>query len=642
MTKLRSIAARNYLAIAKFNSPGGKRKIFFPSLLAIVVFALIFSAKTVFAEGEYGSLFAAGAGDFIKIIEETAVWVISGAFTAYLSANVLQWVVNNQTEMIQFNGDFIKNGLATTQGLADMLLILAFVIASFGIIFKVREFEAKKTVTTIVLTAIFTRFGALIVKMMVDIGNIAINTIVGDNKDLIVNATWPLVKDALFSAGTAMSSMALYAGALSVPYLNLIAVGVGVAGIGSVAAALITNNINAVAMAAVNFLVKWIFEIIACYTLSGVYITFILLFLSRVFMISILAVISPLAIMAYALPQTRKFYNQWWSSLFKWTFLGVWTLFFLMLGIGSAGFIMPTSLSGSTGTLSDGIFSQVIMDSGILYYLFLIVYLALVQNMANKESDGMASLFRVALVGAGAAVVSNVVKPAAGRARDFAVDKNMALRQKATDAPLSRMDRLIMHGSGIAAKALEEKQLDNYASMFSGDHKKAAAAAKVFNKSFPLHKLVTKAGREQFSNIDPMIDSAIAEVGKNNTVAGIIKKGQKATIQEAIWAMQSAKSEDLPELINALGSEKATDYLNYAIKEGKLTPTQIQAIARNTDALDYSSELRKYFSDTDKGGVYFERVKSFMGLGDEISPQQKSDADKLVARSMNVKGATRT
>jgi len=154
---------------------------------------------------------------------------------------------------------------------------------------------------------------------------------------------------------------------------------------------------NAVALTVVTFAVKWIFEILTCFALSGVYITFILLFLSRVFMISILTVISPLAIMAYALPQTRKFFNQWWSALFKWTFLGVWTLFFLMLGIGSAGFIMPTQAQGITGTLNDGIFSQVVMDSGILYYLFLIVYLALVQDMASKESGGAASLFKGAM-----------------------------------------------------------------------------------------------------------------------------------------------------------------------------------------------------------------------------------------------------
>jgi len=80
--------------------------------------------------------FAAGAGEFLKLIEGTIFWVAIGGTSAYLSANVLQWVVNNQTMMIQFDNNFIKNGLMATQGLADMLLILAFVIASFGIIFK--------------------------------------------------------------------------------------------------------------------------------------------------------------------------------------------------------------------------------------------------------------------------------------------------------------------------------------------------------------------------------------------------------------------------------------------------------------------------------------------------------------------------
>jgi len=497
-----------------------------------------------------------------------------------------------------------------------------------------------------VLAAIFTRFGTLIVKMMVDIGNIAINTIVGDNTDLIVKSTWPLVKDALFSAGTAMGSMAAYAGALAIPYLNLAAVGVGVASIGSVAAALVTNNINAVALTVVNFLVKWIFEIVACYALSGVYITFILLFLSRVFMISILTVISPLAIMAYALPQTRKFFNQWWSALFKWTFLGVWTLFFLMLGIGSAGFIMPTQAQGITGTLNDGIFSQVVMDSGILYYLFLIVYLALVQDMASKESGGAASLFKGAMIGGGAAVVTHAIKPAAGRAREYATDKNLAVQQKLANLKegesLGLKDKLTMHMTGITTKALEEKQLDNYSSMFSGDHKKAAAGAETFSKSFSLSKLATGKGRAEFSNIDPMVDSGIADIGKTNTVESIIKEGPKASLMKAIWAMRNAKTEDLPDLINGLGPEKSGSYLNYAIKEGKLTPSQIQAIARNTNALAYSPELRKYFSDKDKDHSNFERVKSFMNLGNVISPQQKSDADNLVARIMNLKGATRT
>jgi len=82
-----------------------------------------------------------------------------------------------------------------------------------------------------VLAAVFTRFGTLLVKMIVDVGNIAINTIVGSNTDLIVNATLPLVKDAFTSAGVAMGGMAVFAGSLSLPYANLAAALAGVAGI---------------------------------------------------------------------------------------------------------------------------------------------------------------------------------------------------------------------------------------------------------------------------------------------------------------------------------------------------------------------------------------------------------------------------
>jgi hypothetical protein len=643
------MAARIYAAVSNSKRPGKGHKIFFSLCLAAAVFVLVFSAQSALALGESTPGFAAAVGPIIQVIENTAVWVATGAFTLILTANVLQWVVNNQTLMIQFNGDFIQNGLAATQGLADMLLVLAFVIASFGIIFKVREFEAKKTVTTIVLAAIFTRFGTLIVKMMVDIGNVAINTIVGTNTDLIIKATMPLVNDAIASAGWGIVKMGIFAAALSIPYAHLVAVVAGVGGVGAVGLAFMGYNnpiSNGLVYAVVNHIIKWILEIIACYTLSGVYITFILLFLSRVFMISILAVVSPLAIMAYALPQTKNYFRQWWNSLFKWTFLGVWTLFFLMLGLGSAGFIVPTGVAGTSATLGNGLFSQAIIDSGILYYLFLIVYLALVQDMANKESGGVASIFKAAMIGAGAAVMTNAVTPVANRMKERAVENYAKLSSKAATpgASLNLADKIMMHGSGLAAKGLEEKQMANYGSMFSGDYKKAAAGAKTFTKSFDFSKLATKPG--EFSNIDPLVDTMISEVGKDNTVESIIAKKDKANLQEAVWAMRNAKTDDLPELMKSLGPNAGT-FLNYAIKQGKLSPTQIQSIARNTNALDNSAALQEYFIKKDssdkenfKKAESFQRALQNIAPGIGLSPDQKKQAEEMTARIMNLKSAT--
>jgi len=122
--------------------------------------------------------------------------------------------------------------------------------------------------------------------MMVDIGNIAINTIVGSNTDLIVNATLPLVKDAFTSAGVAMGGMAVFAGSLSLPYANLAAALAGVAGITGVGLSFMgfDNPVsNAVALTVVTFAVKWIFEILTCFALSGVLYYFYFTFLSKSF-----------------------------------------------------------------------------------------------------------------------------------------------------------------------------------------------------------------------------------------------------------------------------------------------------------------------------------------------------------------------
>lgn len=109
-------------------------------------------------------------------------------------------------------------------------------------------------------------------------------------------------------------------------------------------------------------------------------------------------------------------------------------------------------------------------------------------------------------------------------------------------------------------------------------------------------------------------------------------------MEKGIWAMQNAKTEDLSQLFTALGPN-AGSYLNYAVKKGWLTSSQMQTIARNTNALASSSELREHFIKMDKGNINFDKAKSFMGLGADISPQQKTDADDMTARIMSLKGS---
>lgn len=628
---------------------GPRKKILAIGLLG----ALAAVAGTAHAmEGSYmeGGL-GAGIAMLFEVISASIFWVLAGLISLTITTLTLQWLINNQTALINFDSDFITKGLGVTQGLADMLLILAFVLASFGIIFKYREFEAKKTVTTLVLVAIFTRFGSLIVKMMVDIGNVAINTIVSANPTLLWDATSVLLWETIKTAGASLFAIGGTALLYALPWGNIVTLGGTIYSIISAATVLMgTDNVatslmgNATLYFATNFLIKWIFQIITCHILSGVYLTYIILFVSRIFWMQILAVISPLAIMAYALPQTRRFFNQWWGSLVKWTFLGVWTLFFLMLGLGSTGFIVPEDVSSVTGS-DEGVFSLIAVNRYMLYYIFLICYLALVKDMADKES-GMGSLFKGAMMGAGAMAFSHAIKPAANQAQKRAISSYMNKQAEIDSMKLegrapSTLDNLAMHGAGIMAKALDEKQLSNYRGVFSGDSAKTTAATEGISKSFNLGKMMKDP--KSASDIGSLIKDKISEAGKDNTIEKVIEKATKGDlgVDEAIWAMKSAKSEDIPTLLESFGADTGK-YLNYAIGKNMLTPSTIMSLGRNPGAFEASAGLREYLLKQDRGDAQARKVQRFFEgttrTGSEAD--QLAENNKMVERAVLLKEAT--
>lgn len=57
-----------------------------------------------------------------------------------------------------------------------------------------------------------------------------------------------------------------------------------------------------------------------------------LLWIVRNWVVQLLVVLSPVAIMAMVLPQTKSLFNQWWSYFWKWMFMPIPSLMFLWLG----------------------------------------------------------------------------------------------------------------------------------------------------------------------------------------------------------------------------------------------------------------------------------------------------------------------
>lgn len=97
----------------------------------------------------------------------------------------------------------------------------------------------------------------------------------------------------------------------------------------------------------------------------------ILLFslLVRVLFLSFLLAVAPLAFICNILPFTESMYKSWWSSFFKWMFMGPAAVFILALGViiaggGNASF-QGTPLDETTITSLDAIFSVVVIAASI-------------------------------------------------------------------------------------------------------------------------------------------------------------------------------------------------------------------------------------------------------------------------------------
>jgi len=599
------------------------------SLAALLAIILMFSGQIANAQEVMQGGATAGIGPFFSIITNTVFYIIGGGIALFLTTNALQWVINNQSQLINFNNNFIVQGTKITQGLADMLILLAFVVAAFGLIFKQREFEAKKTLFWLVVAVILTRFGVLLVKMMVDIGNLAMNTIVGTNGNLLGTVTQSLINDILWMVGTILVSLAVSAAAYAVPWLNVIPMGATIGGIsiagGSILAGLTTAaSAGSVAYFGINFITKWVFQLVASYLLAGVFFTYIILFVSRIFMLQILAVVSPLAILSLALPQTKRFFFQWWNSLFKWTFVGIWTLFFLVLGLGSAGFILPKVAMGDSNVIT-GFLSGIGIDRYMLYYLFLIVYLTLVKDMALNDAR-MGTMFRSAMTGAGMVAFTHLVKPTVGKAHDFAIEKQLGAKTGAES-----------NLWGLTARATDAKTMSSIRSIFSDDASRIEKATSTEGKGwmpFKTEKSLKDWGIKEVG-VESMVTAKVNELQKEFSwdKAFASLQGDKLGNMEAIAALRQTlgkkdETANVQAFIGKLGSKKAAEITEMMLDNNLLNPQQMQSLAiNNLELLRRSSKLANKINDLDIAKTQTERMKTL--LGPDLPPENYKGAATL-------------
>lgn len=248
-----------------------------------------------------------------------ATQMVQGLSLLMMSSFLLDTAIANSILWIDIQNRFAQTGLNITLALADALLIAVFVAIAMAYVFKIESFRAEKAILKLFAVALLIHFAPMFVGMVTDVANIMMSGIAANSKSAFSDV---FVND--FGASVGLSILPMIANFNSAASSSL----GGVIGIAANLASLTLTTGNLVAAAP-----DYIAKIIALNIIAGLMFVHAVFFLARIFIIQALTVLSPLAILCAAMPQTKAYFGMWKSWLLGWTFGGILLLFLLILGI---------------------------------------------------------------------------------------------------------------------------------------------------------------------------------------------------------------------------------------------------------------------------------------------------------------------
>ncbi len=192
------------------------------------------------------------------------------------------------------NQPIVAVGWEICRDLANAVFILVLAFIGLATILKVKDYEAKKLLPTLIIIAVLINFSGVLVGFVVDMGNIITNFFIS--------------KIGTFNGLNEQMNSVVNTDNI----LNLLSSSDVLA--------------DAVAMVA-KLLVMCIYYVITVLVLFII----MLLFVARSVVLWIIAILAPLAFASYVLPSARKLWNEWWKNLVQWAIMGIPISFFLYL-----------------------------------------------------------------------------------------------------------------------------------------------------------------------------------------------------------------------------------------------------------------------------------------------------------------------
>ncbi len=348
-------------------------------LISFLVFSGLFlraqPAHAIFGVGDIGILdlgtMQLDALDFVdNVVLRSVVFIVvlgieSQAFLS-VAAHLLQWAVS---QPVHLSNALVASGFNFVSGLTNLFFILIFVGIALAFILKTETFGMKKALPNLIIIALLINFSLVFVGMITDIGDIFRNALLSSfGNNFVSLATEPLNQSAWSVFGWFMAIPVGYLITALIPYAN-------VAGLAIIAVLFLTD------ISTGGMLLKGLFLIVLNFVTGGIFFLYFGLFLVRIVIIWILAISAPLALFAYILPATKKYFSQWLHYLISWTFMGIAAIFLIGLGLTLFSRLGGDSLLSWGTDINTG---RGVLPSMIYNYLFLIIYLGITFFICKK------------------------------------------------------------------------------------------------------------------------------------------------------------------------------------------------------------------------------------------------------------------
>ncbi len=509
----------------------------------IVFLALLFLIVPEIADGwafdlatNQLSALSEKTGPLIAVFLYAFLFFIIGYAALWITSTLLQSAIDATPEALTVMGgdaaEIVQVGWNFTVGIGNMLLVFAFVIVALATILGFENYHIKKLFPRLIIVALLMNFTLLFVGIGIDISNFLFNSIsihfAPEGGNIMLEALKPILdlgSKMVTSVGITLTGTVA---SLLVPYLN---VGMQVLWVALFTTLLLPGLIQ---MATVG-LIFWF--------LSGIFFSFFVVFISRIFIIQVLAILGPIAFFTLIFPKTEGLWKKWLNYLIQWLSVGVVFIFLMYIGLLFAPLAGSLLIFERPSWMPNFIWDYINIVPHIILaiYFFVIAKISksIIPDLAKAIIAQAGSLAKMAVPYVGAIGKAGAKKMQHGLADHAGFQKTMA-KWESTPPPGSpgpfKSSSLYHHakrslgGLGAATKEAKKKSIDEAA-----DKLKDATSTETSNAFRDAHlrnsqtdKLGALLAAHKNDNLEDLVNKNNDIIGDQNNFDKMFDEAEKA------------------------------------------------------------------------------------------------------------------